>query len=149
MPPWYCVKWLTAKTILLRRGDLPKNTAGKMAGQHPLADPDQLDKCMGLGKAPETSPRYPLDIPPQEGSAHDELRRGQRPNFFFLSHPSSQVDIYNIYRKLPWLGSTPTSVFRVATHNYSFFCSPKFGNMDRPVFRTSWCCQVARGGIRK
>lgn len=56
-----------------------------MAGQHPLADPDQLDKCMGLGKAPETSPRYPLDIPPQEGSAHDELRRGQRPIFFFKS----------------------------------------------------------------
>jgi hypothetical protein len=47
-------------------------------------------------------------------------QEGRTPQFFFLSHPSSQVDIYNIYIKLPWLGSTPTSVFRVATHTAFF-----------------------------
>ena len=77
-----------------------------MAGQHPLADPDQLDKSMGLGKAPETSPRCPLDIPPQEGSAHDELRRGERPNFFLKSSQFASGHLQYLHKvTMTWIYS--------------------------------------------
>ena len=100
-------------------GDLLKNMAGKLLGQHPLADTDELHTALT--------------------SLHRKVLRRTRggapaPRFVEIGHPNSQVDTTLSFHDLDLLQLPFSSLFRVATHENRIFCFPKFGNIRTVQF---------------
>ena len=116
-------------------GDLLKNMAGKLLGQHPLADTDELNTALT--------------------SLHRKVLRRTRggapaPRFVEIGHPNSQVDTTWSFHDLDLLQLPFSSRFPGCNPwKPHLLFSEVREHTDRPVFRTRWCCHLARSRIWK